>query len=357
MLNEFVSAHEDELIRRCGARVLQRNPDTPLEHIDGIATFIRQLIAVLQTEHSGKRLESMYLLGDPGGVEMRSDIGDDAALIGKDLLAQGVQINEVVHHYGDVCQAITDLAIEKGVQANIDEYRTLNRCLDNAIAHAVTEFSYHHDVATAQESIVQSNARTGAFLQDLRKLVGTASLAFSASRTGGVPMNGATGSILERTLQQIGKLIDNFAEDLQGAPPADVLEVFPAAALIEEIVATATPAAQGHACTLGVPPVDPMLGLRGNRDLLFAALVNLLQHAFTICGPDSEMTLAAYASGQRIRIDIVVAAAAPDSGASNDMGLALARRFIAANDGILTMHPVDGVAMYAVSLPRHAMPT
>jgi hypothetical protein len=355
MLNEFVAAHQDELNRRCSARVLQRNPDTPPERIDGIATFIRQLIAALQTEHAGKHQENMHLLGDPGGVEMRSDIGDYAARIGKDLLAQGVEIHEVVHHYGDVCQAITDLAIEMGVQADIDEYRTLNRCLDNAIAHAVKEFSYHHDVATAQQSTMRSNAQTSAFLQELRKLLGTASLAYSASRTGGLPMHGATGTILERTLQQIGRLIDSFAEDLQGAPAPDVLDVYSVAPLIEDVFATAAPAVQGQACRLTVPPVDPALGLRGNRDLLFAALVNLLQHAFCVGAPRSEVTLAAYASGERIRIDIIVAAS-PRGAACNDMGLALARRFIAANNGVFTIRTVDGTDMYAVSLPRHAMP-
>ena len=46
-------------------------------------------------------------------------------------------------------QSITDLAHEKDAKIQVDEFRTLNRCLDNAIANAVTEFAYQRDFAVA----------------------------------------------------------------------------------------------------------------------------------------------------------------------------------------------------------------
>jgi len=46
---------------------------------------------------------------------------------------------------GDLCQAITDWAFELDAVIEIDEFRTGNRCLDNAIANAVTEFGYQRD--------------------------------------------------------------------------------------------------------------------------------------------------------------------------------------------------------------------
>lgn len=55
-------------------------------------------------------------------------------------------IDQVVHDYGDFCQAIIDLAVERDPPISIDEFRTLNRCLDNAIADAVTEFSFQSDL-------------------------------------------------------------------------------------------------------------------------------------------------------------------------------------------------------------------
>ena len=42
--------------------------------------------------------------------------------------------------YGDLCQAVTELAAEKHASISVGEFQTLNRCLDNAIAHAVTAY-------------------------------------------------------------------------------------------------------------------------------------------------------------------------------------------------------------------------
>ena len=47
---------------------------------------------------------------------------------------------DVVREYGDVCQAVTELAIEQGVQISVNEFRVFNRCLDEAIAGAVSHF-------------------------------------------------------------------------------------------------------------------------------------------------------------------------------------------------------------------------
>jgi hypothetical protein len=43
-----------------------------------------------------------------------------------------------LHDYGDICQAITEVAVEQHLPITTEEFHTLNRCLDTAIA-AVTE--------------------------------------------------------------------------------------------------------------------------------------------------------------------------------------------------------------------------
>ena len=40
---------------------------------------------------------------------------------------------------GDICQAVTELALEQHAPITTEEFHTLNRCLDTAIAEAVTE--------------------------------------------------------------------------------------------------------------------------------------------------------------------------------------------------------------------------
>ena len=58
-------------------------------------------------------------------------MGESAALHGRELLHKGYTIEQVVHDYRDLCQAVTDLAFEVGKSIETDEFRTLNRCLDN----------------------------------------------------------------------------------------------------------------------------------------------------------------------------------------------------------------------------------
>jgi hypothetical protein len=77
---------------------------------------------------------------DPTPSPVNSDIGRAAALHGTELLRLGYPVDQVVHHYGDVCQAVTDLAVKRKARITTDEFRTLNRCLDEAIADAVTSF-------------------------------------------------------------------------------------------------------------------------------------------------------------------------------------------------------------------------
>jgi hypothetical protein len=59
---------------------------------------------------------------------------------GADLMRQGFTASQVVHEYGDVCQAITELAIEMDAPISTIDFRMMSRCLDAAIAAAVTEY-------------------------------------------------------------------------------------------------------------------------------------------------------------------------------------------------------------------------
>jgi len=88
-------------------------------------------------------------------------VGTTAALHGRDLFHEGFTIEQVVRDYGDVCQAVTNLAFETAVPISVDEFRTFNRCLDNAIAGAVAEYA-KHTPASNDDNLRASNSRLGA---------------------------------------------------------------------------------------------------------------------------------------------------------------------------------------------------
>src|SRR5690348_15397486 len=84
-----------------------------------------------------------------------------------ELLQQGFTVDQVVHDYGDLCQAITDLAFDQSAPISTDEFRTLNRCLDNAIADAVTEYNYQRDFIVADKQVNALNERLGFFRSEV----------------------------------------------------------------------------------------------------------------------------------------------------------------------------------------------
>jgi hypothetical protein len=162
MLHEFLSANRIELIERCRSKVARRSaPEASaveLEH--GISLFLNQLIRTLQVAQSPEPMASRQISGaSGGGTNLLYEMGVTAAQHGRELLQHGFTIDQVVHDYGDLCQAITDLAFVHETSVSIDEFRTLNRCLDNAIADAVTAFSYQQD-RLVKDKTVHSLQRT-----------------------------------------------------------------------------------------------------------------------------------------------------------------------------------------------------
>jgi hypothetical protein len=148
MLHNFLSNNREALIARCRDKVAQRpkREATPSQLENGVPMFLDQLIRTLKIEQGSQPMDSRDISGPSGGAAALSEMGVSAAQHGAALLQLGFTI-QVVHDYGDLCQAITDLAFERHAPFEVDEFRTLNRCLDNAIAEAVTEFSYQRDSA------------------------------------------------------------------------------------------------------------------------------------------------------------------------------------------------------------------
>ena len=151
MLHEFLSANRNELIRRCRAKVSKRSapPVTPSELEHGVPLFLDQLVEALRCEQENPASQHDGMLDSSGTTAASVENSRTAALHGKELLAQGYTVDQVVHDYGDICQAITELATETNVPVRVDEFRTFNRLLDNAISDAVSSFGRHRDESVA----------------------------------------------------------------------------------------------------------------------------------------------------------------------------------------------------------------
>jgi hypothetical protein len=161
MLQRFLSAHRDEILARTKAKVSSRPwPSSSTQGLEnGIPLFLTQLSETL-------RLEA-------GSVPFPdASIGSTASKHGGELLAMGYTVSQVVHDYGDVCQAITELAVEKAAGITPGEFHTLNRCLDTAIAEAVTEYERQQGESVSHDEV----KRLGQMAHELRNLLQTAIL-------------------------------------------------------------------------------------------------------------------------------------------------------------------------------------
>src|ERR1700733_582973 len=137
MLHEFLTSNRQLLISRCRDKVAKRfePTETPGTIDHGVPLFLQQLVETLRDEQN-----TTARSGESQPTPAPTEIGRAAALHGAELLRRGFTIDQVVHDYGDVCQCVTALAVEQQVLISTDEFRTLNRCLDNAIADAVASF-------------------------------------------------------------------------------------------------------------------------------------------------------------------------------------------------------------------------
>ena len=74
---------------------------------------------------------------------------------------------------------------------NRSNSRTLNRCLDNAIADAVLEFSAQRESLMLERHDDETRERVGFLVHELRNAVSTATLAVGALEFGNMNMGGA----------------------------------------------------------------------------------------------------------------------------------------------------------------------
>lgn len=373
MMHVFIAANRAELLARCKAKVAQRphRAATEAQLSNGLPLFIEQLQRTLEAEERDDEVQSLLISGAPGGDASRlSEMGISATAHGKQLLELGFTVDQVVHDYGDMCQAITDLAVERDAPFGVDEFRTLNRCLDNAIADAVTEFSFQRDAFLARDRQHATEERIGFLAHELRNSLSSATLAVTALEMGNLPISGATGAVLKRALAAMTRLIDSAVAEIRDNTTADDSRTVFA---VDSLIADAASAASLYAkngCTLVVVPVHAMVKVRADRERTLGAIANLLQNAFKFTAPGTEVTLSASVDGPEVRIDVSdhCGGLAPGSieklfmpftqhGTDRSglgLGLSIARLNVELDGGTLNARDIPGTGcVFSLSLPRH----
>jgi hypothetical protein len=224
MLYEFVTTYREAIIAKTRAKVRTRPwPQVSAGELEnGLPMFLTQLAETLQRENTDTPFS-------------QRTIRDSATQHGRELLAMGFTVSQVVHDYNDICHAITELAVDQKAPITAEEFHILNRCLDTAIAEAVTE----HARITADSRSTQELERMGRIAHEIRNMLNTALLAFDAVKRVPVGVNGNTGAVLGRSLTGLRDLVDSTLSDIRTGASHQRPELVSVPALLNDIAVAA----------------------------------------------------------------------------------------------------------------------
>ena len=362
VLHEFLTLHRDAIIERARTKVAQRR--VPLASSDelahGVPAFLSQLTALLREELRPAPSEPVTTTGQLA----HERLGSTADHQGDAVLRAGMTVAQVVEGYGDVCQAITQHASETNATISVDEYRTLNLCLDVAVARAVTAFSEARDRRVA----TQQTEQLGVMAHEMRNLLSTAMLSYQALKGGAVGIDGSTGAVLGRSLRGLRDIIDRSLTEVRLAATLRDPERVELGLFIEEMEVAAALDAKAKGLAFNVPAVGHMLAVHVDRPLLASAVGNLLQNAIKFTPAGGRVSLTGYRNATHILIDVEDECGGLAEGHAETMfrpfdrkganasglglGLKISHDAVAANGGQIHVRNLPGTGcIFSIALP------
>ncbi len=288
-LREFLDLNRDEILARSRLRVVGRNspPVTEVELEHGLPVFLDQLRDALRKATAHESVDHL-------------EIEKSATRHGDALFRQGLTVAQVVHDYGDLCQVITGLAVDQRAQIAAEEFQTLNLCLDEAIAGAVTEWARQRERVLADEG----TERLGVLAHEMRNLLDTALMSFVSIKAGVVAPAGSTATMLEHSLLGLVALVDRSLADVRLDAGKQNLELVPVCEVIDEVQIGGSFLAQRRGLRFEVSSVDPTIVVEADRRILCAAVANLLQNAFQFTRNGTTIKLRASSTATRVLIEV-----------------------------------------------------
>jgi signal transduction histidine kinase len=289
------------------------------------------------------------------------EIHASATKHGNELLRRGFTVAQVVQDYGGICQAITELAGETAAVITPEEFQTLNACLDQAIAGAVTEYGRLREH--------EGTERLGRLAHELRNQLNSALLAYEMLKMGTVGIASSTGSVLGRSLSGLRNLIDRELAEVRLGAGIYQREPIAVCDLIEDLEVAAAMEANARGLQFSVIwlPKDVLVNV--DRPILEAVIANLLQNAFKFTQPKGHVILRTHATAERVLIEIEDQCGGLPPGKAEDLfrpyqqratdrkglglGLEICARGVRVNDGLIHVCDKPGQGcVFTVDLPR-----
>jgi signal transduction histidine kinase len=381
VLHEFLKENESEILAVCESKSVELGGMRPSSDDMklGLPVFFKQLTNVLEhtpTEPEESAIDRPAMahaagasdepaLARAAGRPFEAEVARTAGIHGSELQKRGYTLSHVVHTYGSLCQAITEVAIEKDEPITPLEFRKLNRCLDVAIAGAVTKFQARHISVDSSREI----QHLGFLAHELRNALTTVNVSLRLIKNGVVGFGGSTGQVLDRGLKHIQELIDRSLTEVRlrvdpkvHAEPAFLLQ------LVDQIVVTAEVDAQAKNQKLEIR-IDPTLVVEADPYLLYSAISNIIQNAIKYTHASGVIQIRGELKGDEAIIEVEDQCGGLRSALPTDLfkafeqhhknrdgiglGLAIAHRAITLNHGTIEVRdlPEHG-CIFRIKLPN-----
>lgn len=356
MLHEFLQQNKNDLLELCQTKTealsgFKRDSELLKK---GLPLFFDQLINTLMQKQCKSTQEAML---------------STAATHGKEFLSLGYSLSHVVHSYGSMCQAITELATQKNANISPDEFNILNGCLDIAIASAVSEFQFRSNAASEE----RENKHLGFLAHELRNALSSVTLAHEMIKAGIVGAGGSTANVLELNLVRMRNLIDRSLSEVRMRAEADLfIENFRLIDLFDQIVMTARIDANKKSQTL-IIEVDPRLKLEADRQFILSATANLIQNAIKYSKSGGSIILRGRSANDRIFIEVQDECGGIPSDKINTLfepfvmqntnrgglglGLTISQKAVQLNQGSIQIKNHPGVGCtFIIEIPKKVIP-
>ncbi|MEA9355510.1 HAMP domain-containing sensor histidine kinase [Bacteriovorax sp. PP10] len=392
MLYEFLLKNQEEILNLTSKKTLElagkRSSSTQLEA--GLPIFFEQLLDVLllereehkiyESENQKVRLKNKGLmvkaadesdetsLAESSGRPDEAELAKTAKRHGEELLRLGYTLSHVVHAYGAICQAITELAVIKDAKITANEFHDFNRCLDIAIAGAVTGFSSDQNLKEANREV----EHLGFLAHELRNALTSVNLSFQLIKRGTVATGGSTAQLVDKGLSRIEYLIDrSLTEVRMKIDPRVIIETGYLLQLVDQIVTTASIESQIKHQSLEIN-IDPKIVIKADQQLFYSAISNLIQNAIKYTRIGGKIEIRGRIVEQNIVIDVedecggLLTANAADlfkpfeqqhkNKQGLGLGLTIAQKAIELNLGTIKAKNLPGKGcIFTITLPNHTM--
>ena len=350
MLHTFITDHRDQIIDRATSLARTRDPlmrsESPTEEI---SAFLTQVATTLRQ-------------GRMPSAHHAAAINSTAGRNGANMLRDGHPIVEVVQAYGDVCQAVTALAAEWRVPISAADFCVFNRCLDDAIGHAVSEYNR----ITGETRAVAETQRLRVAVHELRDQLHTARLSLDSLKSG-EHVAGLAGQLLDGALMNLSALIERTLSDVSVAEGVERRAAVELAPFLHELATTAELHAQSRGVTFAVD-AEITGSVEADRPLLMSAVMNLVHNALKFTNPGGDVRVTVRTSSTRLLIAVadhcgglpdnargvfarVSDPRGPDRSALG-LGLSIARQAIRAHQGDIGVRNLPDVGcVFTIDIP------